>query len=184
MFDTLNWVRQRIDASPPTVLNHLGLSDSAYLLCTVHRSENTDNMERLSGIVAALAGVNERVIFPVHPRTQKALESRQIQTPANVSLIEPLGYLEMIALARSARMILTDSGGLQKEAYWLAVPCVTLREETEWTETVDAGWNVLAGSDTERIMCAVRGFTRPAFRTPLYGEGGVAAKCVALLGNE
>ena len=184
MSDTLDWVMQRIDASPPPVLKHLGLSDGAYLLCTVHRSENTDNVERLSGIVTALAGLEERVIFPVHPRTRKAMESKQVQTSANVSLIDPLGYLEMMVLARSARMVLTDSGGLQKEAYWLGVPCVTLRGETEWTETVDAGWNVLAGSDTERIVSAVRHFARPALRAPLYGEGGVAAKCVALLSNE
>ena len=184
MSDTLKWVRQRIDRSPPPVLKHLGLSESAYLLCTVHRNENADNMDRLSGIMAALARFNERVIFPVHPRTRKTMESKQLQAPANVSLIDPLGYLDMMALARSARMILTDSGGLQKEAYWLGVPCVTLREETEWTETVDAGWNVLTGSDTERIVSAVRDFSRPVFRPPLYGEGGVAAKCVALLRNE
>lgn len=185
MFDTLTWVLGRIDKSPPAVLTRLGLSGSAYVLCTVHRSENTDRLERLNGIVAALAGLNERVIFPIHPRTRKALEGMKTANPANVTLIEPLGYLEMVALARSARMILTDSGGLQKEAYWLGVPCVTLREETEWTETVDAGWNVLAGSDTERIVAAVRDFSRPVCRPPLYGEGGgIAAQCVALLSND
>ena len=168
MSDTLNWVRQRIDSEPapsPQTLGTFRAVPTCFVPCIVARTPTTWNGS--AGILAALADFNERVIFPIHPRTRKAMESRQLQAPANVSLIDPLGYLEMMALARSARMILTDSGGLQKEAYWLGVPCVTLREETEWTETVDAGWNVLAGSDTERIVSAVRDFARPSFSPAL-----------------
>jgi UDP-GlcNAc3NAcA epimerase len=100
---------------------------------------------------------------------------------SHVQVIEPLGYREMVAAAGAARLILTDSGGLQKEAYWLAVPCVTLRDETEWVETVEAGWNVLVGSDRERIIDAVRTFAPSAERRPLYGDGLAAMRCVERL---
>jgi UDP-GlcNAc3NAcA epimerase len=181
MSDTLHWVRQRAKTNPPATVKQLGLTDGAYLVSTVHRSENADSLNRLSSIIKAFGAFTEPVVFPIHPRTRKAIATANLPLPRNVKLIDPLGYPEMVALAGSARMILTDSGGLQKEAYWLGVPCITLREETEWTETVDAGWNVLAGSETERIVEAARSFTRPNSRLPLYGEGGVAARCVALL---
>lgn len=159
----------------------LGVAPGAYLLLTLHRAANTDNSLRLAGIVTALAGLREQVLFPVHPRTHAALERTGIELPANVRAIEPLGYLDMVALERAAQMILTDSGGMQKEAYWLAVPCVTLREETEWTETVEAGWNVLVGADPGRIIAAVSSFTRPPAHPPLYGAGEAVALTVAAL---
>jgi UDP-N-acetylglucosamine 2-epimerase len=182
MLDVLNWTRERADAKPSGILGRLGLREKHYLLATVHRSENTDDPGRLSGILAALDAVGETVVFPVHPRTRKVIESNGggARQP-NVRLIEPLGYFDMVSLSRSARLILTDSGGLQKEAYWLGVPCITLRDETEWVETVTTGWNTLAGSKTDRILHAVRSIAPPAFRAPLYGEGCVAVKCVDLL---
>src|SRR5262249_41778812 len=128
--------------------------------------------------------LEEPVIFPIHPRTRKAISKCDFRLKPHVRLIEPLGYVEMISLSRSARMILTDSGGLQKEAYWLGVPCITLREETEWVETVSSGWNMLAGSDTEKIMEAVRSFAPPISRAPLYGEGSVATQCVDVIEQE
>ena len=108
-------------------------------------------------------------------------QSSQTLKP-HVHLIDPLGYLEMVAASASARVILTDSGGLQKEAYWLAVPCITLRDETDWVETVEAGWNRLVGSDSDVIVEAVRRFTPPAARPVLYGDGLAAVHCVDLLG--
>src|SRR5262249_16375023 len=125
----------------------------------------------------AFNAIEEDVVFPVHPRTRKMLNGDKC-LGSHVRLLEPLSYFDMVALSRSARLILTDSGGLQKEAYWLGVPCVTLRDETEWVETVSAGWNTLAGSDTNRIVQAVRSFTPPPARAPLYGNGCVAARCV------
>jgi UDP-N-acetylglucosamine 2-epimerase len=113
-----------------------------------HRAYNTENPEVLRGILAAVGELGTPVVFPVHPRTRPLLE-RGVSVPANVILCEPLGYLDMLCLTSGARCVLTDSGGLQKEAYFLGVPCVTLRPETEWVETVAAGWNVLAGS---RVM--------------------------------
>ena len=96
-------------------------------------------------------------------------------------MVEPVGYLDMVKLEMSARMVLTDSGGVQKEAYWLGVPCVTLRDETEWVETVLAGWNALAGADTRRIVELVRTFAPPSARPALYGEEGAAGRCVRLM---
>jgi UDP-N-acetylglucosamine 2-epimerase len=103
---------------------------------------------------------------------------------ANVRLIDPVGYLEMIELVSSARMVLTDSGGLQKEAYWLGVPCLTMRNETEWIETVNEGWNTLVGADKEKIIKAVISFSPPDRRPPLYGLGAAAEKCVELIGSQ
>jgi len=149
----------------------------------LHRSENTDDAERLSGILNAFNALDEPVVFPVHPRARKVITAAGFRLRSHVRLIDPLGYFEMITAASSARLILTDSGGLQKEAYWLGVPCITLRDETEWVETVEAGWNTLTGSDSAKIVEAVRSFAPPGSRAPLYGDGCVAARCVDLLEN-
>ena len=183
MLDVLNWASERAAVSGHDFLNQHGVAERQYLLATVHRSENTDSPERLAGILRALNEVNEPVIFPVHPRTRKAINhGGGHKLGSHIRVIEPVGYFDMVRLSRSARMILTDSGGLQKEAYWLGVPCVTLRDETEWVETVASGWNILAGACADKILSTVRTATPPATRAPLYGEGCVSAKCVGLLG--
>jgi UDP-GlcNAc3NAcA epimerase len=118
----------------------------------------------------ALSQIGEVVVFPVHPRTRKAIENLEIEfTPSGkVKLIDPVGYLDMVRLEEAARMILTDSGGIQKEAYWLGVPCITLREETEWVETVETGWNVLVGCDTSKIVSSAKQNYIPSSYTELY----------------
>lgn len=157
------------------ILKRLLLNEKQYLLATVHRAGNTDDPGRLRNIVDALAALDETIVFPVHPRTRKALEKlegaamQQIVENPRIRLINPVGYLDMARLESAARMILTDSGGIQKEAYWLGVPCVTLRDESEWVETIQTGWNCLAGADKERILQAVRGWTQPQMRPVLYG---------------
>ena len=181
MLDVLNWARERAQAKPAEILDRLGVSKKSYLLATVHRSENTDDSSRLSRILNVFNSLDEPVIFPVHPRTRKALAGKDYELRSHVRLIDPLAYLDMVTLADSAAMILTDSGGLQKEAYWLGVPCVTLRNETEWVETVEAGWNALVGCDRDKILQAVRFFVPRDERPPLYGDGLAAAKCVDLL---
>jgi UDP-GlcNAc3NAcA epimerase len=181
MLDVLNWARQRVAVRPPEVLGRLGVSQGRYILATVHRSENTDDPERLSGILSAFNGLNEPVVFPVHPRARKMMERAGCRTAPHIQLIDPVGYVEMVALAGSARLVLTDSGGLQKEAYWLHVPCVTLREETEWVETVEAGWNTLVGSDSKKISEAAHSFAPAGAPPALYGDGFAAARCVDLL---
>jgi len=183
MLDVLNWAKLRLSAKPSKVLDRLGVTRRGYLLATVHRSENTDDLTKLCKILGAFNSLDESVVFPVHPRTRKAIRDAHCQVESHVRLIDPVGYLDMVALAGAARLILTDSGGLQKEAYWLGVPCLTLRDETEWVETVEAGWNTLVGSDTENIVEAVRSSVPIGPHPPLYGDGFAASKCVDLLGK-
>jgi UDP-GlcNAc3NAcA epimerase len=182
MLDVLNWAKQRIDAGQWPILERFGVSEKRYLLATVHRSENTDEVARLSSILNAFNSVDEPVVFPVHPRARRIITEMGFRPEPHVLLIDPVGYLEMIALVGSARLILTDSGGLQKEAYWLGVPCLTLRNETEWVETVRAGWNVLVGCESKTILDAVYSFSPPDARPALYGHGAAADKCVELMG--
>ena len=182
MSDALYWAREQLQAKPIGILEQLGISRQKFLLVTSHRSENTDNPKRLAGIVNALNALDEPVVFPVHPRTRKTLQAQGHELRKHIQTIEPVGYFDMVALTSTARLVLTDSGGLQKEAYWLGVPCITLRDETEWVETVDMGWNRLAGTQTESIVNAVRTFAPPSQRPALYGDGNVSAKCVELLG--
>jgi UDP-GlcNAc3NAcA epimerase len=181
MLDILHWARQRTATQGAGVLPRFGLEPGSYLLATVHRSENTDDPARLAGILGALDRLRKPVVFPAHPRTRKAIAALNLRLPAQVRMIDPVGYVEMVVLVESARLVLTDSGGLQKEAYWLGVPCVTLREETEWVETVAAGWNVLVGAVTDDIVRAANSFAVPSTRPPLYGHAGVAAACIDLL---
>ena len=182
MLDVLNWARGRTP-SKAGLQARLGVERGAYILATVHRSENTDDPTRLTSIMEAFNDLDEPVVFPVHPRTRKLIAGSSAGLRPHVHLIDPLGYTDMVDAASSARLILTDSGGLQKEAYWLGVPCVTLRDETEWVETVAAGWNRLVGSDKERILEAARRFVAPDERPSLYGDGLAASLCVDLVGN-
>jgi len=175
MADALAFAAERAQRRS-TVLARLGIAGQGYLLATVHRAENTDDPSRLGQILGALDALEEPVLFPVHPRTRKAIEALGYRPAPQVRLLDPVGYLDMVRLEQSARMILTDSGGVQKEAYWLGVPCVTLRNETEWVETVQAGWNVLVGADASRIVRTVGSFVRPALRPVVYGEGEAAAR--------
>jgi UDP-N-acetylglucosamine 2-epimerase len=138
--------------------------------------------------VTGLAEADEQIIFPVHPRTRKTMGKYMLVnsdlTSKNLTLIDPVSYLDMVMLMQSARMILTDSGGIQKEAYCLGIPCITLREETEWIETVQAGWNILTGAATVKIINALRSFKPPAARPSLYGDGHAAEKVVDILSRK
>ena len=167
-----------------TILEDLKIKPKEYLLATVHRPSNTDIPENLQNIISAFLEINEPIIFPVHPRTKKILESfsPSLLTPySSLKMIPPVGYLDMLTLEQNAKAILTDSGGMQKEAYFFGVPCVTLRSETEWVETVEAGWNVVVGADGTRIVDAVRSFKTDKPRPELYGDGQTAEKIVQKL---
>ncbi len=178
MADALLWAAERA-RTHSAILEQLGLQEKGYLLATVHRAENTDDPARLRAILDAFAALDEPIIFPVHPRTRARIESLNLKsTIHNLKSIAPVGYLDMVRLEQSARMILTDSGGIQKEAYWLGVPCVTMRDESEWVETVQTGWNVVVGADTARIVAAVREFVTPEERPALYGDGRAAERIV------
>ncbi|MCB9111267.1 MAG: UDP-N-acetylglucosamine 2-epimerase (non-hydrolyzing) [Anaerolineales bacterium] len=164
-----------------SVLSTLGLESKKYLLATVHRASNVDDTQKLLHILETFAMLGETVVLPVHPRTRKAIHLSGISIGENIKLVEPVGYIDMLWLEKNARMILTDSGGVQKEAYWFATPCVTLREETEWVETVQSGWNVVVGVERERIMRAVHEFSIPSTRPNLFGDGDASQKIVSLL---
>jgi len=166
-----------ISASRSTIIERLKLTN--FVLCTIHRAENTDDRARLTSIVQALNTIagEIRVVLPLHPRTNKALQDLGI--PLEFSTMEPVGYFDMLELLKKSRIVLTDSGGLQKEAFFFSKPCVTLREETEWVELCESGANLLVGSHANRV---VQGFhemlgRQTEFRTDLYG-GGQAAKRV------
>jgi len=159
-----------------TVLARLGLAPGGYLVATIHRAANV-HPDRLARIVAGLGRTGERVVFPAHPRTRAHLGS----VPGTVDVIEPLGYLDMAALCSQARVIVTDSGGLQKEAYWYGVPCVTTRPSTEWIDTVEAGANVLVDDDPARLAAAVASARMPDERPQLYGDGAAAQRVAASL---
>ena len=163
------------------ILGRLGLQQQGYLLATVHRAENTDNSQRFNNILSAFADLKEPVVFPAHPRTRKLLIEKDYQLSGNVKIIDPVGYFDIIALEKSARLLLTDSGGMQKEAYWLKVPCITLRDETEWVETVALGWNILTGADTDRIIATAKTFAPTVDHPPLYGDGKAAEQCLKAL---
>jgi len=161
------------------------LRAGTYYLATVHRAENTDEGGNLRQIFDALGALDRPVILPLHPRTEKRMAELGVAIGANVQVLAPQGYLDMLALQCGAACVLTDSGGIQKEAYYLRVPCVTLRTETEWVETVATGWNTLVGTDPERILAAVA--RRPAPGTPhpdLYGDGMTAGRIVEILSAE
>ena len=166
-----------------TVMADLGLQKKSYLLATIHRPSNTDSAENLHNILSALAQADEPVVVPLHPRTRAMVETMHIVLAdwPNIRVIDPQGYLDMLMLEKNARMILTDSGGMQKEAYWLGVPCVTLREETEWVETVEAGWNRLVGSDYNLIRAAVREWLPTCARPDIFGDNHTAEKICVIL---
>ena len=158
------------------VLARLGVEPGGYVVATIHREANVEP-ERLARIVDGLGRIPEPVLFPAHPRTRDRLGD----IPANVRLLEPLGYLDMAALVSQAHVVVTDSGGLQKEAYWYGVPCVTARPSTEWIDTVEVGANVLVDADPERLAAAVASARMPEDRPPLYGDGNASAKVAEAL---
>ena len=162
------------------VLEGLGVEPGAYLVATVHREANV-RPERLARIAGGLSRLPEPVLFPAHPRTRAALASNRLLLAPHVRLLDPLGYLDFAALASQARVILTDSGGLQKEAYWYGVPCVTMRPSTEWADTVELGANTLVDDDPDRIVAAVADAHIPDDRPPLYGDGRASDRIAGLL---
>ena len=182
MYDAALFYGAKADAQSD-VLTRIGLSKQEYILSTVHRAENTDDIHRLTAILEGFALLDRQVVLPLHPRTRKCMTQNGLKLPANVLAVDPVGYLDMVMLEKNAALIATDSGGVQKEAFFYRVPCVTLRDETEWVELVDSGWNRLA-PPTEGATVAV------AIQSALgstgvevwpYGDGKAADRVVACL---
>ncbi len=182
MVDTINQ-NIKIAEKNSRILESLRLKAKKYILATVHRAENTDDLTRLKRIVDAFIDVGD-IVFPCHPRTEKKLREFGLwkKLENNVRVIKPVSYLDMLVLEKNARKIITDSGGVQKEAYIFKVPCITLRETTEWTETVDDEWNVLVGVDREKILWAIKEFEPAGHNySSRFGNGRASKKIVRTL---
>jgi UDP-N-acetylglucosamine 2-epimerase (non-hydrolysing)/UDP-GlcNAc3NAcA epimerase len=168
------------------ILEARGLERGEYFVVTAHRSGNVDDPERLTKLVELVEALPRTVVFPVHFRTEARLEAanlfERLERAEHVELTPPLGYLDFLELARNARAVLTDSGGVQKEAYLLGVPCVTLRDTTEWVETVESGWNVLVDLNRDAALAAVER-APPAERPELYGGGHAAERVCEVLAS-
>ncbi len=167
------------------ILSRLGLQPGRYGLATIHRADNTDRPAKLRALIATLGTLGLPVVLPLHPRTKAAMQAAGVEASEQVRLIPPASYYEMLILERHARIILTDSGGVQKEAFLLGVPCVTLRSETEWVETVEAGLNRVAGTEPDAILAAARAFLEETPSTSIqpYGDGHAAEAIVQVLAD-
>ena len=168
------------------ILKTLEIKSKKYLLLTIHRASNTDTPDNLRNIFSALSQTGETVIFPLHPRTGAAFKSMHIAMTdyPNIKIVDPQGYLDMLVLEKNARMILTDSGGIQKEAFFFAVPCLTLRSETEWVETATGGWNQLVGVNSERIINALQHKGTTNQPPALFGNGQSAQAIVNIFAGK
>ena len=168
------------------ILQTLDLKPKSYYLVTIHRPSNTDNRKTLKNILEALSELDFPVVFPIHPRTKKTIKQYNniaIEQFNNILFVDPVGYLDMLILEKNARKILTDSGGIQKEAYFFRVPCITLREETEWVETVESGWNVLVSSNKKKIIETTNYFMPAGDTNAFFGNGKSSKKiCRYIIG--
>jgi UDP-GlcNAc3NAcA epimerase len=183
MLDASLYYRNLIEEGRVELLLPPRLPADFYLL-TLHRAENTDDPTRLQAIVDTLNSMSGHPgVFPVHPRTRKMLAGQGLHLAGHILAIEPVGFLEMLALESRCRFIVTDSGGMQKEALFLGKPCITLRDQTEWVETVQAGWNTLVGADPQKIRTAFEEVRAPAERPAFYGNGDAGSKILTLLGG-
>lgn len=185
MYDACLFYRDRA-RQKSKIIEQLGLENNAYALATCHRAENTRDPHRLREILKGLAEIARAlpVVWPLHPRTQKLIDYHGLGRSAGaIRLIDPISYLDMMRLEQSARAIITDSGGVQKEAYFYRIPCITLRDETEWIESVESGWNRLAGADSERIVAAfVQSAEARCLPTPAYyGDGQTVRRILAIM---
>lgn len=180
MYDAVLYNMELNQAS--TLLADIGLEEKDYYLITVHRAENTDDETRMKAILDAFSQVDGTKVWPIHPRTKNKLAQMGIDlaTIPGLKVIDPVGYLDMLTLEKNAKKILTDSGGVQKEAYFMEVPCVTLRDETEWVETLEGDANILVGAETDKIVAAVNKELSPTYQK-LFGDGRAAEKLINLI---
>lgn len=169
--------RKKID-----FFNKLDLSENEFILSTIHRAENTNYIDRLENIIGALSQSNKKIVLPLHPRTKKYISEYGLKIGENVKIIEPVGYLEMVLLESMSQKIVTDSGGVQKEAFFLGKPCITMRDETEWVETVQNGWNMLTGTDKAKIIDGILNFTPNKEQEKIFGDGKAASRILEVIG--
>ncbi|EIJ80493.1 UDP-N-acetylglucosamine 2-epimerase [Bacillus methanolicus PB1] len=181
MYDAVLYNRG-LAADKSNILETHGLTKKDYHLITIHRAENTDDVQNMKNILEAFSQIEEVKVWPIHPRTKNKLSSYGIRLDdiPNLKVIEPVGYLDMLTLEANAKKIITDSGGVQKEAYFMEVPCVTVREQTEWVETLEEDANILVGTDVNKILSAVRKNVHPSYKE-VFGDGKAAFKIAELI---
>jgi len=185
MFDAVKYYKEK-SRSTSKIVDNLNLERDSFILVTIHRAENTDNIERLKGIFTALSTIASKykIVIPLHPRTRKIIRDEGIEC-SKLMIIDPVGYFDMLQLINNCKLVLTDSGGLQKEAYFFEKPCVTMRDETEWVELIESGNNILTGANTELIIKAVdlMADKQVVLDTALYGNGNAAEFIVNSISN-
>ncbi|AIY78799.1 UDP-N-acetylglucosamine 2-epimerase [Clostridium botulinum 202F] len=182
MYDAINLFKEKAKEIS-NITETLDLTPNSYILSTIHRAENTNSLERLTSIIKALSECNKKIILPLHPRTKKFISKYNLHVGDNIKIIDPVGYLEMISLQENSAKIVTDSGGVQKEAYFLKKPCITMRDETEWIETVENGWNVIVGSDSNKILNAIENFNPTGTPASAFGDGDTSSKITDIIQN-
>jgi UDP-N-acetylglucosamine 2-epimerase (non-hydrolysing) len=182
MYDSILWARD-VAKTESTILEHVGLQENGFILSTVHRAGNTDNQERLEAIIDALSNAPLPVVLPVHPRTENRLKEYGVweRATSELEVIDSVGYLDFVRLLDASERVATDSGGVQKEAFYLDTPCVTMRDETEWVETVESGWNVLVGAHRRAISKELSMDRNLREKPTPYGEGSAAENIVKIL---
>ena len=185
MYDATIYFAQQAEQQS-SILQDLELKSKEYYLATIHRAQTTDNPDKLESVLRALLQIDTPVILPLHPRTKKVIDSSIVLTQllrqtSCLRIIDSVSYMDMLVLEKHAVLILTDSGGVQKEAYFHQVPCVTMREETEWIETIEAGWNTLVGTDTNKILEAVHHYSAVKNKIHEYGIGDTSSRIIDIL---
>lgn len=175
MYDTLRYYEKMLDTAPG---NDYFKAEKPYYLATIHRQENTDNPDRLKNIFTAFSMIKGTIVLPLHPRTKKYLQTLPVSE--NIKIIEPVGYLNLLFLLKNCEKVLTDSGGLQKEAFFLKKPCITLREETEWIETLEDGWNHVVGDQVNAILEKTQ-LKTPQKQQQFFGDGHASVRIVESL---
>lgn len=164
-----------------TIIERLNLKDKEFILTTIHRAENTNNISRLKNIIEALNASEKTIVLPLHPRTKKYVSDYNLEFGDNIIVIDPIGYLDMLALESNCVKIVTDSGGVQKEAFFMKKPCITMRDETEWVETVENDWNRIVGTDKEKILDAIVNFIPSQPQMDIFGDGKSSEKICSII---
>ena len=180
MYDaTLNFTK--ISKEKSKIMEDLKLSQEEFILATIHRAENTNDINRLRNIIEALNESGQKIILPLHPRTKKYMDDYGLIFRNNIKIIDPVGYLDMISLEMHCKKIVTDSGGVQKEAFFMNKPCITMRDETEWVETVENGWNIVVGTDKAKILDGIVNFKPIKAQQDIFGDGHAAEKILKII---
>lgn len=172
---------KKIAKAKEYLLKELQVNSNEYILTTIHRAENTNDINRLKSMIAALNECGEKIVLPLHPRTKKFINDYGLKFNENIKVIDPIGYLEMLMLEENSKMIVTDSGGVQKEAYFMGKPCITMRGETEWVETVECGWNVVVGTDKDKILYNIKNFKPANKQEAIFGDGNASKKILNII---